>query len=244
MSEQNKIELCDHCKNELVGDSCSHCDRSKALKRIDGAYILSEIGSVLNFEKGIFYTMRELLIRPGQNVRHFIHEDRARLVKPIVFIIVCSLTYTILQRIIEFEDGYVNFSFDNDSASTAIFEWLTRNYGYTNILIALFIGLWVKIMFRKQDYNFFEVLILLCFIIGMGMLVFSFFGIVDSLVNLKIVDKGFFIGILYISWGIGDFFKGNKLLNSLKGFVSYILGLMSFTIIMLMVGFMIDWISK
>ncbi|MEM6298978.1 MAG: DUF3667 domain-containing protein, partial [Bacteroidota bacterium] len=60
----------------------------KPLKRIDKAYILSEISSVLNLEKGIFYTIKELLIRPGKSIRTFIHEDRTRLVKPIVFIIV------------------------------------------------------------------------------------------------------------------------------------------------------------
>ncbi len=50
---------------------------------------------MINFDKGIFYTIKELLIRPGENIPKFIHNDRNRLVKPLIFVIVCSLIYTI-----------------------------------------------------------------------------------------------------------------------------------------------------
>lgn len=244
MSEEKQIVFCDHCKIESNGYFCSNCGRAKILKRIDAEYILSEIGSVLNFDKGILYTIRELLIRPGKNIRNFIHRDRNRLVKPIVFVIICSLTYTVLQQLLNFEDGYVNYSFDSDATSAILFDWVTKNYGYANLLIAIFIACWIKLLFRKHSYNIFETLILLCFIIGMGMLIFSFFGIIDSLIDLKIIDKGFFIGVVYISWGIGQFFDGNKFVNSFKGFMSYMLGLISFTIVLLIIGIVIDWVSK
>jgi len=245
MSQQKPTkEHCENSKSEIQGEFCSNCGQAKHLKRIDSKYILSELGSVLNFDKGILYTIKELLIRPGKSVRGFIHKDRKRLVKPVVFIIICSLTYTIFQQLLNFEDGYVNYSFDEGSTSTLMFEWVTKNYGYANLTIAIFIALWVKIIFRKHSYNYFEVLILLCFVIGIGMLIFSFFGILDSFINLNIIDKGFLIGVLYISWGIGQFFNGNKLLNSIKGFLSYMLGLMSFTIILLITGIIIDLINK
>jgi len=241
MSQQESIAFCEYCNKEHTGNFCSNCGRVRTLKRIDGAYILSEIGSILNFQKGIFYTVRELLLRPGKNVQRFLHQDRNRLVKPIVFVIVCSLIYTLLQQLLNFEDGYINYSFGEGTVSNALFSWVTKNYGYTNILMSIFMALWIKVFFRKQDYNFFEILILLCFVIGIGMLIFALFGILDSLIDLKIIDKGFFLGILYVSWGIGQFFTGNKWLNSLKGFLSYILGLMSFTLLILVVGMFLDW---
>lgn len=244
MLEQKRMELCEYCKSEIKGDFCSKCGRPITLKRIDSNYVLTEIGSVLNFEKGILYTIKELLLRPGENVQNFIHKDRKRLVKPVVFIILSSLTYTIIQQNLNFEDGYVNYSFSEDSSSASIFDWVTNNYGYANLLIAMFIALWIKILFRKQGYNYFEVLILLCFVLGVGMLIFSFFGIIQSLSNLQIIDKGFLIGVLYISWGIGQFFKGNKFINSLKGFLSYMFGLMSFTLLILIAGIILDWIYK
>ncbi|MDN5481533.1 MAG: DUF3667 domain-containing protein, partial [Chryseobacterium sp.] len=70
---------------------CSNCKQNIKPKRIDGHYILHEIEHVLHFDRGILYTIRELLIRPGENIRNFISENRSRLVKPVLFIIVTSL---------------------------------------------------------------------------------------------------------------------------------------------------------
>ena len=138
----------------------------------------------------------------------------------------------------------MNYSFGEDTAITSVFEWAAKNYGYTNILMAVFIAFWIKILFIRYGYNFFEILILLCFLMGNGMLIFSFFGMLDSLTNSKIIDKGFLVGILYISWGIGRFFDKGKKVNYLKSLFSYVLGLLSFTIIAMAFGLLIDLIKK
>ena len=69
----------------------------KTLERIDGKYIWKEIVSVLNFDKGIFYTIKEIFLRPGKTIQEFLLYDRKRLVKPILFIIIMSLVYTIIR---------------------------------------------------------------------------------------------------------------------------------------------------
>ena len=242
MSEQ--IELCKHCKNELNGNFCSNCGKPRVLRRIDGKYILSEIGSVLNFDKGILYTIRELLLRPGQNIQNFIGEDRNRLVKPIIFIIICSLIYTIAQQLLQFEDGYVSYLGPSDSAATKIFGWIQRNYGYANILMAIFIAFWIKVFFRKHDYNLFEILILLCFVMGVGMLIYSIFGTLESFTNWRILHIGGIIGVAYAAWAIGRFFGKTKKVNYLKGFISYLFGMATFNILAIIIGFLIDLIVK
>lgn len=214
----------------------------ETLPRIDGKYIWNEISSVLNFEKGLFYTIRELLIKPGETVREFIQKDRNRLVKPIIFIIICSFIYTIIQQIFNFKDGYVGYSFSEESTINSIFNWISKNYGYSNILMGIFIAFWIKIFFGKYNYNFYEILILLCFLMGIGMLLFAFFGIADSLIDLKIIDKGYLIGIIYILWGITQFFDKKKLMNYPKAIVSYFLGMVTFMIGIFILGTLIDFI--
>lgn len=227
----------------MSGAYCSSCGRPKEVPRINGSYLVSEIGRILNLEKGILFTIRELLIRPGKSIQQFIAEDRNRLVKPIVFIIICSLIYTLVQQLLRFEDSYVNYSFDERSAATALFQWVSGNYGYANILMAMFIALWIGLFFWKSKYNFFEILILLCFMMGMGMLIFSILGIVDSLTSFKILDFGFIIGIIYISWGIGQFFDQKKMMNYVKAFLSYLLGMFTFSIFILLLGTVIDYLK-
>jgi len=244
MSEQKGIELCKKCKSVLQGEFCSQCGNPRKLDRIDGKYILQEIGRVLNFDKGILYTIKELLLRPGISVKKFILEDRNRLVKPIIFIIVCSLIYTIAQKILHFEDGYINAGGFENPTTSAIFEWIQKNYGYANILMSIFIAFWIKVLFRKYDYNFFEVLVLLFFIIGIGMLIYTLFGIIESTTKWRVLHIGGMIGFVYASWAIGQFFDQSKKLNYLKGVISYFLGFISFFFLAITLGNLIDLIIK
>ncbi|MDA3892719.1 MAG: DUF3667 domain-containing protein [Salinivirgaceae bacterium] len=244
MNKEIDFEQCTKCGAELSDDFCSKCGNPKTLKRIDGNYILSQIVSVLNFDKGIFYTIKELLVRPGENVQKFIHSDRNRLVKPIIFVIVCSLIYTIVQQLLNFEDGYVNAGGFGDSAVTNIYDWIQKNYGYANILMTIFITIWIKLFFKKYNYNFFEIIILLCFVIGIGMLIYTTFGILESITKIRVLHVGAILGFIYTSWAIGQFFDKKKKVNYLKGLLAYLLGMITFYIIAVILGLGIDLMLK
>jgi hypothetical protein len=235
--------ICENCNTEIEQNYCPNCGKPMKLTRIDGKYILHEIGSVLNFEKGILYTINELLIRPGQNINHFIHKDRNRLVKPIIFIIVTSFIYMIALQILHFEDGYVNAGGFDESATIKIFAWIQGNYGYANILMAIFIAVWIKVFFRAYHYNFFEILILLCFVMGIGMLIFTVFGILASLTNMGLLQIGGMVGVGYAFWAIGQFFDKDKKLNYLKALLSYLLGMITFFVAAILLGMGIDFIQ-
>lgn len=101
---------CKNCNTEVTQHYCPNCGQPAKLKRIDGYYIVHEIEHVLHFEKGILYTIRELLTKPGQNVRDYISENRSRLVKPIIFIIVTSLIYSVASHLFHIEDHYVSYT--------------------------------------------------------------------------------------------------------------------------------------
>ncbi|WP_028668854.1 DUF3667 domain-containing protein [Runella zeae] len=87
---------CKNCNTEVTSNYCPNCGQPKNVKRIDGHYIIHEIEHVLHFERGILFTIRELIINPGQNIQNYLSENRSRLVKPIIFIIITSLIYSIL----------------------------------------------------------------------------------------------------------------------------------------------------
>jgi hypothetical protein len=242
MNKEIDFEQCKKCEAELTDNFCSKCGNPKILSKIDGKYIISEIISVINFDKGIFYTIKELLTKPVENVQKFIHSDRKRLVKPIIFLIICSLIYTITQQILRFEDGYVNAGGFGDSALTSITEWIQKNYGYANILMSIFIAFWIKIFFKKYKYNFFEIIILLCFVMGIAMLIYTTFGIIESITKIRILNFAGIIGIIYTSWAIGQFFDKNKKMNYLKGLIAYLLGMVSFYFLAIILGLGIDYI--
>lgn len=57
-------------------------------------------------EKGFFFTVKELLLGPGDNVRRFIIKDRSRLLNPILFIVMTSLIYSLINYYFPFEAKY------------------------------------------------------------------------------------------------------------------------------------------
>jgi hypothetical protein len=214
------------------------------LQRIDGQYILNEIQRVLNLEKGILYTIRELLLRPGANVRHFIAENRNRLVKPILFIIVTSLVYSIVNSVFQIEEGYVSYSGLEESATSVILRWIQGHYGYSNLIMGVFIAFWTKMMFRKYGYNFFEILILLCFVMGMGMLLLAVFALLEGLTDFGFLQIGGIAFVVYASWAIGQFFDKTKAVNYFKAFASYLLGMITFMLSAVLLGTVIDMVVK
>lgn len=238
------MSICKKCKNELHGNYCSNCGHPQEIERINSRYIVSEIGSVLNLQKGLFFTIKELFIRPGKNIKIFISEDRTRLVKPIMFILICSLTYTLFEQIFEFKDGYIDLQFDgSDSVVSLIFQWITQNYGYTNILMSVFVAIWIKILYRKHDYNFYEILVMLLFVSGMQMLIFSFLGALESLTKAPILSFGMYFVFIYAFWATAQFFDKRKMLNYLKAPISYFFGLITFFLVALGTGLLIDLVK-
>lgn len=234
---------CKNCNKIINENFCSNCGQPGKVKRIDGHYIVHEIEHVLHFERGILYTIRELLIRPGQNIRDFIGENRSRLIKPIIFIVVTSLIYTLISHFFHIEEGYIKLG-DAGTATIAINNWIQNHYGYANIIMGMFIAFWLKIFFRKYNYNFFEILILLCFLIGMGMLIFSVFALFEGLTKFHLMQVSGIIFFIYSTWAIGQFFDKTKPFNYVKALASYVLGMITFGFLAIILGTLIDLIVK
>ncbi|NBC08837.1 MAG: DUF3667 domain-containing protein [Bacteroidetes bacterium] len=134
-------------------------ENREPLPRIDGKYIWSEISSVLNFDKGILFTIKELLLRPGSTVREFLLFDRKRLVKPIIFVIFSSLVFIIFQKALGFSTGAAPQDIESDGVRKT-FEWVGNNFGLFNVLLGFFIGLWIRLFFIKSSFNIYEIFVL------------------------------------------------------------------------------------
>ena len=234
---------CKNCNNTVDNKFCGNCGQPMQIKRVDKDYILHEIWHILHFEKGIFYTIKELLVRPGQNIKEFIAENRSRLVKPIIFIIITSLIYTLVNNSFHIEQEYVEFHGAEQSATSLIFSWVQHHYGYANIIMGLHIAFWGKLFFKKYEYNFFEILILLCFVMGLGMLIFAVAALLQGLTKLDLMQISGVLAVIYATWAIGQFFDGKKAINYLKALAAYTLGMLTFFASLALLALLIEIIK-
>lgn len=235
---------CNNCNTEINSKYCPGCGQISKLPRIDGHYIIHEINHVLHFEKGILFTIRELLVRPGKNIRQFITQNRSRLVKPIIFIIVTSLIYSLISRYFHIEEEYMRYEGFEKSSISKILKWMQANYGYMNILMGIFIAFWLKVIFKKYGYNFFELLIMLCFTLGITMLIYAVCAVLEGVFHFKLFFIAGTIGVIYLIWAMGNFFEARKIMNYIKAFICFLLGTITFYIIILAIGITLDILTK
>lgn len=87
-------------------------------------------------------------------------------------------------------------------------------------------------------------LIMLCFVQGISMLIFALFAIIEGLLHYKLLNIAGVLGFLYLTWATGNFFEEKKIGNYAKALISYLLGTITFYIIIIVIGLTIDILTK
>lgn len=214
------------------------------LKRIDKQYLYTEIRSLFNLEKGLFLTVKNLLIKPGKTVREFILENRKKYVKPIIFLILVSIIFSFIINSLEINLSFFNIDkiegLNGKIRSKEIGDWTQKNIGYSQLIMGVFIGFWIKLFFRKSNHNIYEIIILLSFILGEAFILLGTFILLAAIFNSPIIGVvGSFIYFIYIIWGIGQFFGEHKIINYLKSLLAYSLGNITYLTVLALLAFLL-----
>lgn len=233
---------CKNCNHQFENKFCPNCGLPSKLKRIDGTYFNEQIQSLINFEKGFFYTVKELILRPGETIQEFLFENRRKHIKPLVFLIFTSIIFTLITYLFGIEYNYFNvnnITILQDHVNTgSLGDWLNKNIGYTNLIMGCFIALWIKVFFKKQDYNLYEIIVMLCFVLGEATLILSLAFAIGVITKGSIITVGFMLlFVIYITWAIGQFFGKHSLMNYLKSFIIIILGNLSYVFVSILIGY-------
>lgn len=76
------------------------------------------------------------------------------------------------------------------------------------------------------------------------MLIFALFSLLQGISNINLMNIGGIVGVLYCTWAIGQFFGKGKIINYAKAFFAYILGLLTFCLLAIFLGVLIDMMIK
>ena len=85
---------------------------------------------------------------------------------------------------------------------------------------------------------------MLCFVMGMGMLIFSGFVVIQGFTHFNMMKIAGIIGIAYCIWAIGQFYDKKKASNYIRALFAYILGMITFWIFPVLIGTIIDILNK
>ncbi len=221
-----------------------------SVERITWKRIGQEIMAQLQLEKGLFFTIRDLLVRPGQAIRSILFsQERNRYVKPVGFLILSAALAAFFFLEFSDVDSYFKEAFregfeagygasdegelDEKTRDEVAREAQKINYvstKYFNLLILLNLPVYAFftwLFFRKEGFFYTEHIVLNMYLIGIQNLFFV--PIAPYVYSVKTLN----ILYLVVSFGYQFFFyyrlftrypSGRRILNSLLSFAFGTLG--------------------
>lgn len=237
---------CQNCDFQISENFCSNCGNPAKIKRIDSHYISHELFHLFHIEKGFLYNVKEFFLRPAISIREFILVNRNKHMKPFAFLVFCGLLYGLIHNYFKpVVPLNTHESYFKGSTVEALQNWQDKHFAYTYIIRSFFIALCIRLFFKKYSYNFFEIMTLMCFVFGQGMLIVGillpFQGLLhQTATNILLISTT----VLYPVIVVAQFFDKTKIINYIKAILAYFLGGIALFLVTVLIGLTVDFVIK
>lgn len=194
MLDHGRCANCDRAIDGADQRFCPACGQPTPAHRIDWHFLGHELEhSVLHMDRGILYSVKNLMLRPGHFIRDYIEGRRARHVKPLMLIMILAAALVFLAKY--FLEGDVlasTVSVGGDAAARAsvegqvdpgrfskafeaVTDWLNRNYAAATLILLPFEAAAFKLAFRRVgNLNYPEWLVITTFLTAQTFVVMAF----------------------------------------------------------------------
>lgn len=184
MLDSGRCANCDRVIDGADQKFCPACGQPTPAHRIDWHFLGHELEhSVLHMDRGILYSLKNLMLRPGHFIRDYIEGRRARHVKPLLLIMILAAAMVFLAKY--FVEGDVVGSALSAGGSAAahpgadgpfdqtrffdafevVKDWMNRNYAAATLLLLPFEAAAFKLAFRRVgNLNYPEWLVITTFL--------------------------------------------------------------------------------
>lgn len=239
--------ICKNCANSFEGKFCNHCGQAADTPDINFRSVAQELQhTILQIDKGLLYTTRELLLRPGKTIRGYLEGKRVQHIKPFGYIFILSTLYVLLTALTrkstflaDFLEGFYSGTTDDEAKSDLglvgeFVLWMSSHYAYASLLIIPVISLASYICFFKTRYNYFQHLVLNSYVAGQRtavfllLLPFTYF-ITDESTNDFIDTVKVYLGIILTFWTYYQFF------NTTRPFMRILLTMLSYIMMLVLI---------
>jgi hypothetical protein len=194
---------CLNCETELQGKFCHQCGQKASTHRMSFSTFIKHdlLHGVLHLDKGILYTLKNLILQPGYAAAGFIKGKRVVHYNIFALFIIVIAVKTIIDA--QFSPGEVFNSFEsNKKASDETLNEIIKHYYKLFYLLSVpLLSLFSYIFFRQIKYNFIEHIVFNCFFLTGSLFYFLVFSVLSELITLEFISflSPIFIGIyLYI----------------------------------------------
>lgn len=185
---------CKNCGHVFEHNYCNKCGQSAKVKRLQIREIVNDFNyNVLRVNKGLLYTIKELVIRPGDMLHDYIDGKRVRHINPINFLLISGVFLGFLY----FFSPVVLPKLEISSEFVYLKEiiiWIYQNSSITILLIIPFLAFGVKWGLWKEKLNYSEAFVMLCYVLG----ILSFSNILTFYNKNNTIET--IVNIIVLSW--------------------------------------------
>ncbi|MFY0602684.1 MAG: DUF3667 domain-containing protein [Flavobacteriaceae bacterium] len=229
---------CKNCGEKVERQFCGHCGQKSNIDRINLSNFLNEVSeSVFQINRGLLFTLKELLVRPGDSIRDFINGKRKKHFKPIAYVLTFSTLYFLISSLAgentwmnDLISGFSNASSDIGSTMEIppVLTWLGKNFAYATLLLIPIFSLASYVSFLGLGTNYLEHIVINSYITGQQAIFYSVFIIIKLFFDSKILEAiPVLFSVSYAFWAYWQFFsKENGIMIILRSIITYILYLM------------------
>lgn len=230
---------CKNCGHLFIGNFCNHCGQEANTTRLNSRFLWNDVQQgLLNFDRGLFFTLKQLSLRPGASIREFVEGKRVNFSSPIAFVLVLATIYAALFHFFHV-DMFQNINHTPNSYDDTYYkltESIVNHYALYSLGMIPFSAIVSYVIFRKQGYNYIEHLVLNIYLTGQRIychiLLFPLLIIFNEHTTMRFISwltQG--IDILLLLWCYSQFF------NKLKRWKTWLLSLLSYTMLFILLMF-------
>jgi len=239
---------CKNCGEAIHGNYCIHCGQKSTVGKINYSTLSNELSeTIFQVNRGFFFTIKELFLRPGESIREYLAGKRQNHYKPIAFLLILSALYflitkangdqTLFNEILSgiysgISDSNVDdiSNIDNSELTNSIpsaLTWIANNYPYVTLILLPIFSFCSFLCFKKFKINYLEHVVMNSYITGQQALLYSLHALVNGVFNNSWFEASVIIvGIFYCIWVYLGFFKGaNKFWLFVRIVFTYLLNL-------------------
>jgi len=226
---------CKNCGQTTEGNYCSHCGQKSNVARITFSNLLTQLsGSILQVDRGFFYTLKELFTRPGGSINEYLDGKRKKHFKPIAYVIILSTVYFLVSQISGLDTflgdmlgGFSEGWNDGDESVeiSGILNWLQKNYAYTTLLLLPVFSLASYICFQGLGRNYFEHIVINSLTTGQQAIFYTVFVVISFIFdNENLMSLAMVFFILYNVWVFCQLFNTkNRMAIIVRSILTYAL---------------------
>ena len=240
MSEEKT--LCKNCAEPLHGAYCSNCGQKLISKRYTVFDSIQMVfNQVFNLERGILFTLKELIVSPQKVTLDYINGVTIKYFHPFRFLLVFASISAVLNyyfQSIDMVKEYFGMVKEDAEDTKKVGDIVNQNLTLIILAAIPIFSFFTKLFYRKRDFNYTEHLIINAYANGLasalGLITYIFYAI-PPLVSIGILISSF-LTFFVAGYVFSKTMNENYFLSLFKYLFAFSLSLISLMFVGIIIG--------